>query len=118
MSKRTFLSVGTWLLIITIFWLIAWIIAESIPNFNDLLSLISSIFASWFTYGLSGIFWLFINKGQWWSSPKKVALTVLNSLLVLLGAAIMGMGLYASGKAISKGSGNGSWSCADNSKGS
>ena len=54
MSKRTWLSVGSWIGIISILWILGWIIAESIPVFNDLLSLISSLFASWFTYGLSG----------------------------------------------------------------
>lgn len=54
MGTRTWLAVGSWLAIIGTLWIIAWIIAESIPNFNDLLSLISSLFASWFTYGISG----------------------------------------------------------------
>jgi hypothetical protein len=53
MSKRTWLSVGSWVGIVLVLWVIAWIIAESIPVFNDLLSLISALFASWFTYGLS-----------------------------------------------------------------
>lgn len=47
MQQRTLLSIGTWAAITLTFWLIAWIIAESIPNFNDLLALISSLFASW-----------------------------------------------------------------------
>lgn len=53
MSKRTWLAVGSWVGITLTLWVIAWVIAESIPVFNDLLSLISSLFASWFTYGLS-----------------------------------------------------------------
>lgn len=40
MHKRTFLSVGTWVAIALTLWVIAWVIAESIPVFNDLLSLI------------------------------------------------------------------------------
>lgn len=47
MSKRTWLSVGSWAGITLILWVIAWIIAESIPVFNDLLALISSLFAAW-----------------------------------------------------------------------
>jgi hypothetical protein len=47
MSKRTWLAIGSWAGITFTFWLIAWIIAESIPNFNNLLSLISALFASW-----------------------------------------------------------------------
>jgi len=54
MSKNTFLAVGSWIAIIATLWIIAFVIAESIPSFMDLLSLISSLFVSWFTYGLSG----------------------------------------------------------------
>ena len=91
MSKKTFKSYGAWALISLILWVIAWIIAEAIPTFNDLLGLISSLFSSWFTYGLSGIFWLFLNKGQYTKNWKKMALTGLNSLIVLLGALIVSL---------------------------
>ncbi|KAK5125164.1 hypothetical protein LTR85_000840 [Meristemomyces frigidus] len=115
MSTRTWLAVGSWIGITLVLWVIAWVIAESIPAFNDLLSLISSLFASWFTYGLSGILWLYINKGQWFSNGRKSALTVINSLIFCLGAAICGIGLYASGVQIKADSDSGgSWSCADN----
>lgn len=40
MHKRSFLSVGTWVGIALALWTVAWVIAESIPVFNDLLSLI------------------------------------------------------------------------------
>jgi hypothetical protein len=117
MSKNTPLAIGSWVAITLTFWVLAWAIAESIPNFNNLLALISSLFASWFTYGLAGVFWLYMNKNGKWR--KKKALTVINVLLIIMGAAIMGMGLFASVKAIKdEGSqGGGSWSCADNSKG-
>ncbi|KAK5173159.1 uncharacterized protein LTR77_003281 [Saxophila tyrrhenica] len=117
MSQRTWLSLGSWVLITLILWIIAWIIAESIPVFNDLLGLISALFASWFTYGLSGVFWLFLNKGHYFDNWKKGCLTVINVLIFWLGAAICVIGLYASGKAIHDSSASGaggSWSCANN----
>ena len=40
MKKRSFLSVGTWVGLVSILWILGWIIAESIPVFNNLLSLI------------------------------------------------------------------------------
>ncbi|CAF9914605.1 hypothetical protein IMSHALPRED_001958 [Imshaugia aleurites] len=61
MSKKSWSSFGIWAIIVLILWVLAWIIAEAIPLFNDLLSLISALFASWFTYGLSGVFWLYLN---------------------------------------------------------
>lgn len=49
MHQRSLLSIGTWVVIGLVLWTIAWIIAEAIPVFNDLLSLITALFASWFT---------------------------------------------------------------------
>ena len=57
--------------------------------FNDLLSLISALFASWFTYGLSGIFWLYLNYGRYRESKKKMFLTGLNAIIFCIGAAIV-----------------------------
>lgn len=85
---------------------------QSIPNFNDLLGVVSSLFASWFTYGISGIFWLFMNKGKWFSTPSKAFLTLVNWSLIIMAAAICGIGLYASGMAIYTSDGKGgAWSC-------
>jgi len=118
MHQKSFKSYGTWALIAIVLWTIAWIIAEAIPVFNDLLGLISAIFVSWFTYGLSGVFWLYINKGRYRESPRKIFLTVVNILTFLLGAVIMGLGLYATGLAIAADSKTslGAFTCADNSK--
>ena len=87
----------------------------SIPDFNDLLALISSLFAAWFTYGISGIFWLFINKGRYTKTPLKIFLTCVNVGMFLLGLAICGMGLYASGYSIHKSNSKDSWSCVSSS---
>jgi hypothetical protein len=40
MHQRSFLSIGSWIGIGLAVWVVAWVIAESIPVFNDLLSLI------------------------------------------------------------------------------
>lgn len=62
-----------------------------------------------------GILWLYINKGQWFSNGRKAALTILNFHIFGMGAAICGIGLYASGVQISADAGSGaSWSCAGN----
>ena len=89
MGKKTLRSYGAWALITLVLWIAAWTIAEAIPTFNDLLGLISSLFSSWFTYGLSGVFWLFLNKGKWTESRKNIALMVLNWIIVLMGALIV-----------------------------
>lgn len=40
MHSRSFLSVGSWVGICLAVWVVAWVVAESIPVFNNLLSLI------------------------------------------------------------------------------
>ncbi|KAJ5091054.1 hypothetical protein NUU61_005924 [Penicillium alfredii] len=112
MQKRSLLSIGSWVAITFVLWVIAWIIAEAIPVFNNLLSLITALFASWFTYGLSGIFWLFLNWGRYTLSWRKASLTVLNLVIVGIGGCLCGMGLWVSGKAIHDGSSGASFSCA------
>ncbi|RAL04682.1 putative neutral amino acid permease [Aspergillus ibericus CBS 121593] len=114
MHQRGFVAVGTWVLIALVLWTLAWIIAEAIPVFNDLLSLITALFASWFTYGLSGVFWLFLNWGCYMSSPRKMFLTGLNVLVVGVGACLCGLGLYVSGRSIHEHPSSASFSCADN----
>jgi len=89
MSKKSLSSYGVWALIALALWTVAWVVAEAIPVFNDLLGLISALFASWFTFGLSGVFWLYMNKGRYGSSPRKMALTVLNFLVFCIGAIIV-----------------------------
>lgn len=84
LGANTFYSIGTWAAISLVFWLIAWVLAESIPDFNDLLSLISSLFAAHFTLSLSGTFWLFMNWGHWFDGWKKSCLTVINFLIFLI----------------------------------
>jgi hypothetical protein len=111
MGSRTWLAIGSWAAITGTLWLVAWIIAESIPDFNNLLGLISALFASWFTYGLSGVFWLYLNWGNYTRNWRKMSLTVVNIVIFGMGAAICGIGLYASGKAIHDSSSGESWSC-------
>ena len=114
LHERTLLSYGSWIGILFALWTVAWIIAESVPVFNNLVGLIAALFASWFTYGLAGFMWIYLNWGGLGKNWKKIALTVVNLLIFALGAASCGLGLYASGLAISQDKSGASWSCADN----
>ncbi|OJJ65759.1 hypothetical protein ASPBRDRAFT_669490 [Aspergillus brasiliensis CBS 101740] len=114
MHKRDFVAVSSWTAIALVLWVVAWIIATSIPVFSTLLSLMTALFASWFTFGFPGMFWLFMNKGLWLSSPKKVFLTLLNTASIGIGVVLCGLGLYASGKAIHDDPSSQSFSCANN----
>ncbi|KAJ5166302.1 uncharacterized protein N7482_005083 [Penicillium canariense] len=105
---------GSWFAIGLTCWIIAWIIADAIPVFSDLLGLISSLFASWFSYGLGGVYWLHLNWGRWFSSSRNICLTILNMLIVLIGACMCGLGLYVAGKAIHDDASSNSFSRASN----
>ncbi|CAI7621042.1 unnamed protein product [Penicillium manginii] len=116
MSERSFRSYGTWVLITFLMWVIAWLIAEAIPVFNDLLNMIAAAFCSWFSFGLEGLFWLKMNRGQYTANWRKMALTALNIFLVLVCCLICGMGLWATGTSIrinAKSAGR-PFSCASN----
>ncbi|RAL07917.1 neutral amino acid permease [Aspergillus homomorphus CBS 101889] len=111
--SRGWRSVSIWIGLGLVCWIVAWIIAEAIPVFSDLNGLISALFASWFSYGLSGIYWLHLNWGQWLSSPKKIALTILNMSIALFGLILCVLGLYASGTAIHDDANSNSFTCAN-----
>ncbi|KAJ0418655.1 transmembrane amino acid transporter protein-domain-containing protein [Aspergillus carlsbadensis] len=114
MHKRDVMAVGSWIGIAVALWVVAWIIATAIPVFSTLLSLMTALFASWFSFSLPGAFWLFMNKGLWFSSPRKIFLTCLNVFCFVIGVVMCGLGVYASGKAIHDDTGRASFSCANN----
>lgn len=110
MHRRDLVAIGSWVGIALLLWILAWIISSAIPVFSNLLSLIvcrtprlfgfmllilfkTALFGSWFTYGLSGIFWLYMNKGLYFSSSRKIALTILNVIIVGIGACLVGSSL-------------------------
>ena len=111
LHQRNKRSIGLWVGLGVSCWIVAWIIAEAIPVFSDLNGLISALFASWFSYGLSGVYWLHLNYGQWTASPKKIALTVLNMAVACIGLILCVLGLYASGTAISANANSNSFTC-------
>ncbi|KAJ5732782.1 hypothetical protein N7493_004263 [Penicillium malachiteum] len=113
MHSRSFLSIGTWVAICLGVWVISWVVAESIPVFNDLLSLISALFGSWFSFGLPAVFWFHMNRGQYFKNWKKTCLTIINVGVFGCACAICGLGLWVSGVAIHNDSSSSAWSCAN-----
>lgn len=91
-------------------WLIAFVVAEVIPFFSDLLSLMSSLFDCWFGFVFWGVAYFKLIKfyhGEYtfWSYFKTATLlTKLEMLanvgLIIIGLYILGPGLYATIKSI------------------
>lgn len=86
----------SWLGLITVITIVAWIIAESIPFFNDLLSISSSLFISGFTFYLPAMMWfMLIRKGKWYAK-ENLLLSIVNALIFLIGIIVLVGGTYAS----------------------
>lgn len=110
-------------------------LAEAIPIFEQLLGLVSALFMAWFSYGLCGVMWIYMNWGMCLRGWMKRALFVLNvvsllvvafvevgganmtaQFMVILGAGACGSGLYASGLETKMSGASGRpFSCADSS---
>ena len=84
--------------------MVAFVIGEAVPFFNDLLALISSLFDSWFGYILWGFAWIhrsrhgdldsrstgLVHKLEW----------ALNITMIVTGLFFFGAGTYASVQSI------------------
>lgn len=114
MVRRTKISTLAWFAITFVGWALALVIAESIPVFNNLLALFGALFVSWFSYGLPGIFWLWMQHGSWFKDGKRSAAFVANALLVVAGIMLFVLGLWSSIEAIAEGGTTKPWTCASN----
>jgi len=114
LATRTPLGVIGWLGITAILWIIAWVISQSIPVFNNLLGFVAALFASWFSYGLPGVLWLWLYYGKWFATPKNTVQFILNAFLVIIGLIVCALGLWCTGEAMAKDEGRDPWSCASN----
>ncbi|CDZ97743.1 Amino acid transporter, transmembrane [Phaffia rhodozyma] len=101
--RRTHTKKGwiVWVSIVTVIWIIAYIIGASVPFFSDLLSLISSLFDSWFGF----IFWSFAFKSMYkrsgyFTSTWRTCQTVLHIISLVAGLFFFGAGTYAAAKSI------------------
>ncbi|RDL33592.1 Uncharacterized protein BP5553_07960 [Venustampulla echinocandica] len=86
----------TWIAFITFATIIAFVIAEVIPFFSDLLSISSSLFISGFTFYFPALMWFMLLRDGRWNSPKNLALGILNLCIFIIGLVILGAGIYAS----------------------
>ncbi|KAI5237591.1 N amino acid transport system protein [Aureobasidium subglaciale] len=92
---------AVWIFILVAQIVLAWVIAEAIPFFSDLLGITSALFISGFSFYFPALFWfLLIKEGKWNANAKNIGLSVLNALCFVIGLTILGCGTYASVKDI------------------
>ncbi|KAH6656134.1 putative amino acid transporter [Truncatella angustata] len=85
----------TWLALITIITIIAWVIAESIPFFDDLLSISSALFISGFTFYFPAILWFqHIREGPIFAKENLIKTTA-NALCLVIGLVTLVGGTYS-----------------------
>jgi hypothetical protein len=110
-----------WIGIGTIFWILAFVLANAIPLFHSILSVSAALFVSWFTFGISGVMWLYLNWEVQFRDWRKISLAVVNWAIVAFTLFANVVGLWASIEQLIAAYNdplvpvNGSFTCADNS---
>lgn len=86
----------TWIAIITVATIIAFVIAEVIPFFDDLLAISSSLFISAFTFYFPAIMWFVLIREGKWTEPRNLLLGAVNIVVLLIGLITLAAGTYSS----------------------
>lgn len=113
-ARRTTVGTVAWIGMMLGLWAIAFVIAESIPIFNSLLSLVAALFVSWFSYGIPGLMWLFLYRGEYFRNWKMMVGLATNVFLVIAGVMLCVLGLWSTVDSLSTSSTSRPWSCASN----
>lgn len=85
-----------WLALITTITVVAWVIAESIPFFSDLLSISSSLFISGFTFYFPALMWFMLIREGGLFERKNILKTIVNAIVFVIGIVVLVCGTYAS----------------------
>lgn len=89
-----------WIGILLVEAVLAFVIAEAIPFFSDLLSLISALFISGFSFYIPALFWFFcIREGSVFKKENLIDAT-LSTITLIFGLVVLVAGLYSSAESI------------------
>ena len=108
-SEHTLLGWGSWAAILAATWVLAFIIAEVIPFFSDLLSLMSSLFDSFFGFIFWGVAYLQMRRQDfgpgWWRrlNLRGYLMLFLNIWIIIFGLFFLSAGTYVSPLSLSPG---------------
>ncbi|KAJ5578046.1 uncharacterized protein N7459_007010 [Penicillium hispanicum] len=86
----------TWLGLVFFVTLLAWVVAEAIPIFSELLSIISSLFVSGLSFYLPPVMWYVLLREGAWYEKRNLGTAVCNGAVFVVGVIIFGCGTYAS----------------------
>ncbi|KAJ4854162.1 transmembrane amino acid transporter protein domain-containing protein [Trichoderma breve] len=86
----------SWLVVVGLVTLVAWIIAEAIPFFSELLSISSSLFVSGLSFYLPPVMWYVLLKEGKWYERKNWKTAFFNGSVFIIGMIILVCGTYAS----------------------
>ncbi|KAJ4246279.1 hypothetical protein NW762_013630 [Fusarium torreyae] len=119
-TANTVKSWGAWMFCATLFWIIAFILANAIPIFDSIVSIQSATTYAWFSFGMSGVFYMVSNKDVHFQNWRKISLFIINLAVIGFAFFLNGGGLWASVTEMldlfASGDGvNGCFSCGDNS---
>lgn len=92
-TKKGWIS---WITLVAVITIIAWLIAESIPFFDDLLSISSALFISGFTFYFPALMWFKLLREGDWCTRKNIALGLANGCIFIIGMIVLIGGTYAS----------------------
>ncbi|KAH7162163.1 transmembrane amino acid transporter protein-domain-containing protein [Dactylonectria estremocensis] len=90
----------TWLILITVFTWISFVVAESIPFFSDLIAITSSLLNSGFTLYIPAMMWFFLLKKGNWYSKENLFWSITNGFIFVMGLIVLIGGTYSSIKNI------------------
>ncbi|KAJ5103040.1 hypothetical protein N7532_003569 [Penicillium argentinense] len=86
----------TWIGLVFTITVIAWVIAEAVPIFSELLSIISSLFVSGLSFYLPPVMWYMLLREGSWYEKKNLKTAMYNGVVFLVGIILFGCGTYAS----------------------
>jgi hypothetical protein len=97
LHEHTVIGWGTWTLLIVVLNAAAFVLAVGVPIFPYLVGISAALFASWYTYGIAGAFWLhdsFHDRGGFRAWVRQPIMATLNALTFAAGAFICVVGTY------------------------
>jgi hypothetical protein len=86
----------TWIGLVGLVTLVAWIVAEAIPFFSELLSICAALFVSGLSFYIPPIMWFRLLKEGRWHTRKNLLTAFYNGIIFIVGVVVLIGGLYAS----------------------